>query len=148
MLQKILILVLIIFIALVSFRIYKLNHNPASLTINGKEFELEIADTGERQQIGLAKYNSINNNFAMAFPFEKEGYHPFWMKDMKFSIDIIYINKNKVVELFKKVKDPSQTEGRIQTVNPTKKADMVLEINAGLSDKYNIKNGDEVKIKY
>ena len=66
------------------------------------------------------------------------------MKNMKFAIDIIYINNDTVVSFIQKA-PPAGTTPSIY--KPDSPADKVLEINAGLVKKYNIKTGDKVKIE-
>lgn len=122
-------------------------NSKQSATINGVNFNLEIAQTKEQKSIGLAKYKKIEKNFAMYFPFERKDYYSFWMKDMKFPIDIIYIDNEKIVAIFKNVQNPKSPNDKLQVYNPEKLADSVLEISAGLSDKYNFKTGDRVSIK-
>lgn len=122
-------------------------NSKQSATINGVNFNLEIAQTKEQKSIGLAKYKKIEKNFAMYFPFERKDYYSFWMKDMKFPIDIIYIDNGKIVAIFKNVQNPKSPNDKLQVYNPEKLADSVLEISAGLSDKYNFKTGNRVSIK-
>jgi uncharacterized membrane protein (UPF0127 family) len=79
----------------------------------------------------------------MLFVFEQPDYYSFWMKDMKFPIDIIFINKNKIVDIFQDVPVP-KNNNNLPTYTTGEKADKVLEINAGLSNTYKIKIGDNV----
>jgi uncharacterized membrane protein (UPF0127 family) len=66
------------------------------------------------------------------------------MKNMRFPIDIIFINKNKVVDIFQRV--PVSKSDNPPTYTTHEKADQVLETNSGLSNEYKIKVGSEVKI--
>ena len=116
-------------------------------TINNHIFNLEIVKTNNERAIGLAKYKNILQNFGMLFLFEKPNYYSFWMKNMKFPIDIIFIKNNKIVTIFKDVPMPKSNNGSLPIYQAQELSDTVLEINAGLSDKYNFKNGDTVKIK-
>ena len=141
------VLLIIIFFFIILINI-DANHIKPYILIDGKKFEVEIAKTDAQKEKGLAKYNKISNNFAMEFPFEKAGYYAIWMKDMKFSIDIIYINKNKIVQIFKNVPYPKSDNKSLTIYKPDVPADLVLEINGGLSQKYNFKKGDSVKIVY
>src|ERR1035437_2682069 len=71
--------------------------------INGHAFNLYLAETSQDQAIGLAKYNKLEQDQGMLFLFANSDYYSFWMKDMKFPIDIIFIQNNKVVDVFNKV---------------------------------------------
>lgn len=112
-------------------------------TINNHKFELIIAKSAKEKEIGLSSYKSLPNDKGMLFPFGKDGYYSFWMKDMKFSIDIIFLKNNKIVTIYEKVPVPTKG-GSLLIYNPTSPADTVLEINSGLSKKYNLKVGDRV----
>ena len=65
---------------------------------------------------------------------------------MKLPIDIIYINNDQIVTIQSNVLPPKEEESPIVYI-PTEPSDKVLEINAGLSEKYGFKKGDVVKIK-
>lgn len=118
----------------------------STATLNNHTFNLYIAKTNKEKEIGLSNRDSLPQDYGMLFPFNYEGNYPFWMKNMRFPLDIIYIDKNKVVEVFTNAQPPKTTNGNITILGPTGNADTVLEINAGLSDKYNIKKGTDVKI--
>lgn len=118
----------------------------AKVSINNTTFTAEIADTAKKQEIGLSEKTSLDSDKAMLFPFGKPYYYRFWMKNMKFPLDIIYIQNNKIVEIFEEVKPPTNNENP-EILVPKETADTVLEINAGLSKQNNIKTGDEVKIQ-
>ncbi len=140
-----LILIIIFIISLISLN-YQ-NTKPPFAKIDNYVFSLEIAKSQKDKEIGLSKYKSIPNNLGMLFPFEKEGNYSFWMKDMKFSIDIIFIKENKIIKIFNNVPYPKSNNEELPIYTPSGLSDMVLEINAGLSDKYKFKNGDRVEIR-
>ena len=118
-----------------------------TIIIGDHKFEVNVADSQEEREIGLSKAQSLSDNQGMVFLFEKPDYYSFWMKNMKFPIDIIYINGQEVVTIQSNVQPPtSPTESPI-IYSPTEPSDKVLEIKAGLSEKYNFKKGDKVKIE-
>lgn len=114
----------------------------AKVIIGTHTFNVEVAKTSKDQQIGLTKYNNLKDDQGMLFIFEQPDMYTFWMKNMKFSIDIIYIKNDTVVSTIQKAA-PAATEPTIY--RPEAPSDKVLEINAGLVKKYNIKTGDKVK---
>ncbi|MCL6096179.1 MAG: DUF192 domain-containing protein [Patescibacteria group bacterium] len=136
----------VIFFLLSIFYVSTQNKGPKA-KVDGQTFNLEIAKTDKEKQIGLSKYKDIPQNFGMLFPFGKEDYYSFWMKEMKFSIDIIFIRNNKIVTIYKNVPVPKSIYDPLPIYKSSGLSDTVLEINAGLSDKYNFKNGDGVEIK-
>lgn len=117
------------------------------VTINGRTFQVDIADTPEKREIGLSKKKSLSKNGGMLFLFDQSDYHSFWMKEMQFPIDIIYINNNKIVSVYENVQPPKDENAPLPLYKPTVPSDRVLEINAGLSKEYNIKTGDTAQIK-
>jgi uncharacterized membrane protein (UPF0127 family) len=68
------------------------------------------------------------------------------MKNMKFPIDIIYIDNNTIITIVNSAPIPKNPSDNLTIYTPSKLSDKVLEINAGLSKKYNFKNGDKIKI--
>lgn len=124
-----------------------LKDNP-SLIINNKKFNIDIAKSVEQKEKGLSIYDKLPLNKGMIFVFNTPEYYAFWMKDMKFPIDIIYIRKNKIIDIFKNVPAPKSENETLPIIKPKETADMVFEINAGLSDKYDFKIGDLVTISF
>lgn len=112
--------------------------------INGKVFVAEIVKTPWEQEQGLSGRKSLSENKAMLFVFPKEDYYHFWMKGMKFSIDILWINQGKIVDI--KEKAPVPATQYLEQYRPDAPAKYVLEIGAGLAEKYGFKVGDSVKL--
>jgi hypothetical protein len=113
--------------------------NRIKAVINEREFKLEVAsDDGERKK-GLGGRERICENCGMIFQFPVSGNYSFWMKDMKFSLDIIWILENKVVYIAKNIPFDYR-----ENMMPEVWADKVLELNAGTCDRNNIKEGDIV----
>lgn len=143
-----------IFLITVCLGIFLINNNLINnikrplVQIKNVQFHAEIAKTDLQREKGLSIYNKIDNNFIMVFPFTNPGYYTFWMKDMKFPIDIIYVRNNKIVDIFQNVNYPKSDNNPLPIYKPSSLSDTVLEINSGLSNKYNFKTGDSVKIIY
>lgn len=117
--------------------------NQPSVAINNHTFVVTVAKTQAEKEKGLSNTPSLAANHGMYFPFDHADFYSFWMKDMKFPIDIIYIANGKVVTVFSNVQpavDPYTT-----IVKPKQPANAVLEINAGDAKKYSIKEGDAIK---
>ena len=76
------------------------NDSRLSLKINNKNYILDIARTDEEKNKGLAKFDSIKDNEGMIFIFEVPGRYSFFMKDMKFNIDIIFLDENHKKNLY------------------------------------------------
>jgi uncharacterized protein len=125
--------------------ILPIGNNIPTVTIGNNSFKVSIAASGKDQEIGLSETNSIAANQGMIFLFKVPGYYSFWMKNMKFPIDILYINNDTIVTIINDAKAPKNSAESLTIYAPTQPADKVLEIQAGLSNKYHFKNGDKVK---
>lgn len=121
--------------------------NHATVSIKNQTFAIEVAKTAKEKQIGLSEKKSIAANAGMYFPFEKADYYAFWMKNMKFPIDIIFIRENKIVTIHESVPFPTSPNDNLSLYQPSEPADAALEITAGLSKKYGFTKGDAVTLK-
>ncbi len=117
-----------------------------TVTTKNMTFKVSLAKTSQEKQIGLSKENSLAQDQGMLFIFEKPDYYSFWMKNMKFPLDILFIRDNTVVTIFTDVQTPLPTDETLPVYTPEEPADKVLEVNAGSIEKYHIKKGDEVTI--
>ncbi len=114
----------------------------ASVTVGNDTFNVEIADEAKEREQGLSNREELSEDTGMLFIFEEKGEYEFWMRDVNFPLDIIYISDNKIVDIMKNAK-PQNTE---IIYKPQAPANYVLEINGGLSDKLEIEIGDEISI--
>lgn len=114
-----------------------------SVTIKGHTFSVTVANTDKEKEIGLSGQASLSQNEGMYFPFSTPSYYGFWMSNMNFPLDIIFIRDNKVVTVFRNL--PPGKGDFLPVYKPNQPANAVLEINAGLSQKYNINPGDSVQ---
>jgi uncharacterized membrane protein (UPF0127 family) len=87
--------------------------------------------------------NSFSDNVNGMLFVMKPGQHSFWMKNCKTHLDIIFIKDMKVSKIHKDC--PPCNKEKCQTYQG--EGDLILEINGGDSDKYDIKEGDSVIIK-
>ena len=117
------------------------------VTINQKTWSVEVADTEKSRQKGLSGRRSLAADSGMLFLFETSDFYSFWMREMEFPIDIIFINGEKVVTVHRNVPAPASTEETPPIYRPTTASDKVLELNAGEADKNGIKEGDTVTLQ-
>ncbi len=108
---------------------------------------VEVVNTAHSTTQGLSGRSEIGaEGMLFIFPTSENRY--FWMKDMQFDLDMIWINNNIVVAISKNVPKPPQDtpDNRLETYSPNQDADMVLEVNAGDAEKFNIQPGDVVQL--
>ncbi len=102
--------------------------------------DIEIADTEYDTQTGLMYRSGMETKQGMLFVFKDESQRSFYMKNTKIPLDILYINANKrIVSTQKNTKPFDET-----SLPSNKPAKYVLEINAGLFDIWNLKEGDSI----
>ncbi len=102
------------------------------------QLDIEIADDEYQRQTGLMYRHSMQNNQAMLFIFNDERPRSFYMKNTEFPLDIIYLNKDKQVVSIQKNAEPFN----VNSLPSQKPAQYVLEVNAGLTDKWTLTPGD------
>ena len=102
--------------------------------------DIELATTEEEHARGLMFRKQMDENKGMLFMFSYEDWRSFWMRNTLIPLDIIYINaKREVVSICKNAKTLDETS--LPSEAP---AMYVIEINAGLCDKYGIDKGTKV----
>ncbi|RNC89384.1 MAG: DUF192 domain-containing protein [Allomuricauda sp.] len=104
------------------------------------QFAIEIAESAYETQTGLMYRESMQDEQAMLFIFSQEAVHSFYMKNTEFSIDIIFIDGNSKIATIHKNAQPYD-ESSLSSEVPIK---YVLEVNAGLSDKFALIEGDSI----
>ncbi|MBC2846684.1 DUF192 domain-containing protein [Winogradskyella flava] len=108
-----------------------------------KTLDIEIADNDYETQTGLMYRSKLESNNGMLFIFPDVDFRSFYMKNTKIPLDIIYINENKEIVSFQKNAKPFD-ETSLPSEAPAK---YVLEINAGLSDEWQLEVGDKISFE-
>jgi len=113
------------------------------LSINSHVFTYELAVTPMEVTKGLSGHAPLAENEGMLFVFDhKEQFH-FWMKDMLFPLDMIWIDDTKIVDISKNVPMPIQGQ-QLPLYTPKVVVNKVFEVNAGTADRLGFKEGDTV----
>jgi len=113
--------------------------------IAGQNIEVDLATTAPEQEQGLSGRTELGPNEGMLFVFDTPGKYSFWMKDMLFPIDIIWLAPDSRVVYVKK---DARSESYPESFTPDEEAKYVLEVESGFADKYNLQVGDRVEFKY
>jgi uncharacterized protein len=123
--------------------------NLSPITINGVTINAEIADTQDKRNKGLSGRESLATDSGMLFTYQDSGKYTFWMKGMKFPLDMIWINGKTVVDIIKNATPPlpGQKDETLSIYTSNQNADKMLEVNAGFVDAHGIKVGDTVEVK-
>jgi len=105
---------------------------------------VEIMDTPEQRALGLMFRDSLDEDKGMLFVFEEKSTYKFWMKNVNFPIDIIFLDEHKsIIEIFENV--PPCLEEPCEVYGPEEESLYVIETVAGFSKKNNIEIGQEVE---
>lgn len=105
-----------------------------------QKIDIEIADTEYDRETGLMYRQHMKDNQGMLFVFPDEMRRSFYMKNTQIGLDLIFLKADRTIESFQKNAKPMD-----ESSLPSKGAAMyVLEVNAGLSDKWNLKEGDSI----
>lgn len=116
----------------------------------GKTFVfVKIARTYQEREKGLSGVKQMGQDEGMLFIFPQKQQLIFWMKDMNFPLDFVWIADNKVVDIHQNIPAPSSAtlDNQIATARPRQPVDMVLEVNASWITKQKIKIGDNFLLK-
>ena len=101
-------------------------------------FNVELANDPMKRQRGLMYRQVMADDAGMLFLFSDERQRSFWMKNTYIPLDIIYISRNgEIVSIAKHTKPHDETP--VPSYLP---ATYVLEVNAGITDRLDIQEGD------
>jgi uncharacterized membrane protein (UPF0127 family) len=104
---------------------------------------LEYADTPALRAQGLSGRESLPESVGLFFVFEESGLHGFWMKDMRFAIDMIWLDEAGVVVGLKEGATPASYP---EVFYPEHPAHFVLEANVGFIARHDLKLDSFIEI--
>jgi uncharacterized membrane protein (UPF0127 family) len=114
--------------------------------LGGKTFAVEIADTHEKQALGLMFRDSMPDDQGMLFIFPNEAPRSFWMKNTRIPLDIMYFDKElKMVSI--SADTPPCKITRCPSYPSKGPAMYVLELNAGAAKKLGVGVGEKLTLK-
>ncbi len=114
------------------------NEKQYPLSIEGTHIAVTVADTPAKRAAGLSSREFLPDNEGLLFIFGEPGKHLFWMKDMHFPIDVVWINERfMVVDVTENILPATFPE----IFEPMEPVRFVLEVNAGWIAKNGIKRG-------
>ena len=122
----------------------------AYIKINDSYITAEIAETPQQRETGLSYRDNLDEKSGMLFVFASYQKPFFWMKDMLFPLDIIWIKDDKIIDIDKNLAIPQPEEplNRLPKYAPSESVNYVLEVNAGFSDTNALSVGDSVSINF
>ena len=114
-----------------------------TIEIGGQKITIEIADTDQAREKGLGGRDSLLEDGGMLFIFPEDGVYSFWMKDMRFPIDIMWLSADgRIVDLLENVSPDTYPTA----FSPKKPARYVLELPANTVKRLKTRLGDIVRL--
>lgn len=120
-------------------------YRQVNVTMNGLVLVADIAATDEQRTKGLSVKDRLGENEAMLFVFDNEAEHSFWMKNMKFPIDIIWLDSDKTIVHIEHNLQPCSFELLCPTYKPNVESLYVIETVGGFAEKHDIVKGTMVE---
>lgn len=110
-----------------------------------RTIDIEVADTPYEQELDLKHRNALAPHQGMLFLYPQSELRGYYMKDIRFPLDLIFIGPdNKVVSFKENAKALDET-----TFLPSQvPAQLVLKINGGLSEEWVIEVGDYIEWEF
>ena len=116
-----------------------------SVEIGGKHFKVDIADTRDKQALGLMFRESMAADHGMLFIFPTEAPRSFWMKNTRIPLDIMYFDEDfKLVSI--SADTPPCKVTRCPSYPSAAPAKYVLELNAGTASELGVGVGDRLVV--
>lgn len=112
-----------------------------SMQIGNRTFLIEIAANDPDRTKGLMDRESLPPDRGMIFVFSREEPRSFWMKNVTFPLDIIFLDAGgKVVDVKRML--PLD----LRSVPSARPAKYAIEVNAGVAAEVGLKIGDTIAI--
>jgi uncharacterized protein len=122
----------------------------AEVVIHGHVFRVDVADTPEKQTLGLGGRRELGPLQGMLFIYADRGRQAFWMHGMFIPIDMIWLDNRRVVHIASDVPPPAPgtPDAQLPTYQPEAPANFVLELAAGRARAVGLHVGDRVQFHF
>jgi uncharacterized protein len=119
-----------------------------TLRVGSTRFTVEIVTSLKAQQLGLGYRDQLAEGHGMLFQYDSPGERIFWMKGMRFAIDILWIRSGQLIFIAEDIQPPSPMlkDRFLEQYGHGIQADMVLELPAGTVRKASLRIGDQVSL--
>jgi len=119
------------------------DHSQRTVVIGATPLTLEVVSTEASREQGLSGRGSLAPGTGMLFVFDSDGQWGFWMKDMLFNIDMVWVAADGTVVTVAKDVSPDTYP---QVFYPSSPARYVLELPAGFADSHHLAEGSKIVI--
>ncbi|MDZ4231272.1 MAG: DUF192 domain-containing protein [Patescibacteria group bacterium] len=123
-------------------------YKRTAVVIRGERFRVDVADSASKRALGLGGREPLAADEGMLFIFPSSANRSFWMKDVSFSIDIVWIAGDRVVGFAKEVESQvGEPIHQLIRYHSPEAVDKVLEVASGTVDGVGMMVGDGVNVK-
>jgi len=122
------------------------HYKKTSISINGFKVLLALASTDEQRIKGLSGLEKLYENEGMLFLFDKPSKQGFWMNEMKFPIDILWLDSDSRVVHIEKNLEPCIIFVTCHVYTPQVDSQYVLELRSGFTNDHSIQNGTRINL--
>jgi uncharacterized membrane protein (UPF0127 family) len=121
-------------------------YGTRAIRINGTRYSATVADTPVKRAIGLMFRESLPQNHCMLFVFGSPGRHSVWMRNMRFPLDVLWLNRQGVVIDTAAEITPSASLLDCRRYSPKAEAAYMIELNAGEIRRKGIRTGSKARL--
>lgn len=137
----------VVLVGIFSLWFYSRHPLQTTVTVRNATFIVDVAITAKEKEIGLGYRESLAAGHGMLFVYDHKEIYSYWMRNMKFPIDIVWIDDRTIVDITKNVPVSGKPLSELPIYHPIVPVDKVLELPAGTSDRVGIIIGDKIIIK-
>ena len=119
---------------------------PRVILPDGFVVKVEIADDPDTRARGLMYRDHLPAGEGMLFFFPQPGEYPFWMKNTRIPLDIMWVDSNRRVAHVKYQVPPCKFDP-CPSYPPNAQARYVLEVAGGVAQQHGIKAGDVLRFE-
>lgn len=119
-------------------------HDTRQVQLGGSNITLEVAHTEVAKEQGLSGRGAMASDHGMLFVFDSPAKYCFWMKGMRFNLDVIWLDSaDRVVTVDYDLSPQTYP----QTFCPNNPAHYVIEVNAGVAAAAHLATGQPLNIR-
>ncbi len=143
-------IIILALLSIVMYQKYQISLGKNVVTIvtgaGSVKIDVEYADTPEKQTKGLMNRATLGKLSGMLFIFPEEKTRSFWMKNVVFPIDVMFISSNGRINETTTLEPCPKDADACPTYDSKESAQYVIEVNAGFTQKNKIIEGDILEI--
>jgi hypothetical protein len=140
--------IIVILIAINAYLFFVMPDKPSGpyVRVGSEVVAVDIADEPEERRQGLSGRARLGEDEGMLFVFSDKAVRSFWMPDMNFGLDMIWVKDDRIVHITREASPGG--DNPIERYSSQLPVNYVLEVNAGYAEKKGIEVGDRVEIQY